>query len=1416
MIAPEGIRDGRYFAQALYTFAGEGVEDLPFKKGKCISMNSPQRTISDLIEVLDCGNDAATTEEAMKTVERLARLRDVLTPSYMKPVEQSSSAGDENAGAHRPHDPNSADSVESLLLNLANNEMQVQQQKIQAQMPRQPTRMKLLYEDHTQPGGVGRSASSLSTHRDTPQKQQQQQQQQPRSVDSRQPRPGNLASAHNTKHHDLSQNQAYSDRFSASIESMREATLRSEEASKGRGSGSMLFGPRGMPSSSSPRPSSRVHDPSLRSDNSTLHASYSASVQDAFGSSGNLSASYTSIYSQADAAGSVGLSAPIERQPSLSGARQLMEGIPSPTEVPQGTRHEAEYLFDDDEDDSYEPSEAGKIHSMISPQSESSANFMTYNSTVSSQSSSVSPSAAGSTRSKRLPAIPSSKNNSLISDASSIGLAGDSSVGDLTQMHRSWYSSTDSLNLQGGGGLHDATDDEGDDQDTYAPKAAKNKLRIRPIASSVQQQQPQSVHESPVQYSAESNDNVYSGNYDTRYDLASDFQRVLNISTNTHEYFGESAVDMQQQQQQQAASPVPPQHESQQQPVHAALQQHQHIPISQSPIMGYSAQGAYTPQLPNGFVPGLAHEGYQSPMQNAVDMNGRPYTVYQYPQFQPQQQYQQQQPFVHGQGPVVIAGGMAAGHNLQSPAVVNGYPVVHEQQQQQHGYYDPVQGAYITQQRSGSPAQYSPHSLRPVSSGASLSSGVVYSSQDTAVPNDTQLHTQADAFGRPRSFTTGTQVLGTPPVSSAQHGQMQPQHPAPKSANDQLVGGGGIAIPNQASQRASSISSSHRPASFAGTSARPDSSLASKPSARPQTPAEAGRPGTAQTPSRGPPTPTGTFSSAPSSTFTRRDGTMSPYPSNIGPSQANTLSNSAAYSSQMNTGAEHTESFVEDIDPQLTKPLPSGVTPINYVKMTRPVFKFGGHISHPEGMNWAKVDRQVAMIKSISLKLTAEVLATMHIGRPFNKPIERVRAAFVWIASNVQYDASAPDSAEEFEHSETPNMVIQRKRSRGPGFAYLFDAMMNALGIESHTVRGYLRQPLDSYQGTVLPEANHVWNAVCIDGEYRLVDTACAAKSHLLNLQSKTDAWFFMASPKELIFTHFPLAPGHQFVDPVVPLPVFWMLPYVRPSYFQCKVKLLNLPHIPRIEVKDDEVRPLVLCLRDSTLGVFAEVELHDANGSGRIVARQPLLAQCMDYKGKRMVKILVGVRGSDVHGFVKVYCGTRVPLLPRRPGEEAAPPSPGKAQKMLGFLHGKDKRTSAGDYTRIKDVDEEGNIKTIATSKTHPLACMLPIFHTGRPNAPSFVQPNAAIPNEFYIKEPTDADFRQGESINFHLLPVGDERLFHLQLRSPSGQQYKFVYQPSDQGYILRHTVKERGAWIIVYHTDTEGWLPIASYNCL
>ncbi|PIA18107.1 hypothetical protein COEREDRAFT_85568 [Coemansia reversa NRRL 1564] len=1378
MIAPEGIRDGRYFAEALYTFAGEGVEDLPFKKG-------------DLIEVLDCADanwwrgkilntmedglfpaclvkftDAPVAEKAMKTAERLAHLSDVLTPSYAKGHESSNSSSNEANGSK------DANSIESLLLNLANNEMQVQQQKVQAHMPRKPTRMKLLYEDHTQEGSSGR-ASAMSTHSEvasSPQKPYKRpplsanlpsipQSKPPQTKQSNSARSLNQAGLWSPAQSSTQQApSAYDSSFASSLEGMREATARTEEATRNRSSASMLFGPRGMPASSSSRSSSRVHNASMRSEQSSMSSHNNLSTQDIYSQPDTSRTSYVSLYSLSDGGSTVAKSSRAAHEAAISEARQLMDGIPSPTEQSTSGRHEADYLFDDDSDPE-EKTNNSKLQSMLSPASENSARFASYPSTVSSHASSI----GDTSKSKRLPTIPSTANNSVISDTSSLGLAGNSSVGDLTQLHRSWYSSSDSINLVGGGELRspepNATECYDDNIDAYAPKTAKTKSRIRPTTGTMRQTESEGKAKSTAPESVQAYADIRQ-NYD---ELASDFQPTANISTNANGHNGYFN------------SNTPPTSST----GHSySTPQQQHVYVAgmvptQTMANGYYEGNSYPGSGSYGFSNTMPQQyaGYQNAYPG-YDTNGQASTTYQ----QPQQMYYNQP--------------------LQSGAAVNMAASAPSHEHVHANYYDPMQNmAAQHQQQPYTRETASAMSNRPISTGAAA----VAAGNNVLLNTGFVPPTTVDGNARPRSYTVGTQSGdGSSGSVLGRAGTIMPQQQ-----------GNGVAIPNMKQDISASNANMERAASFDGSSTVAGS-LTSNTLHSTAAP-ESGHSFRGDGSARGSITPTGfgTLSSTPPASFARRDGGMSPFPSNVGPSRQTTLMPGAEISASKDI------TCIEELDPQLKQPLPPNVTPINYVKMTRPVFKYGGHISHPETGNWAKIDRQMTMLKSVSVKLTVEALATMHVGRPFNRPTERVRAAFTWIASNIQYDTSVAESNEEFEQHEEPNAVLQRRRSRGPGFAYLFDAMMAALAIESHTVRGYLRQPLDTYQGVVLPAANHVWNVVCLDGEFRLVDTACAARSHPLNAESRTDPWFFLASPKETIFTHFPLAATDQFVDPVVPLPVFWMLPYVRPNYFQSRVKLLNLPHLPHIALKDDKVTPLVMCVRDSTMSVYAEVELHDSNGSGRIVARQPLLAQCMDYKGKRMVKVLASVRGAEVHGLIKIYCGVRVPLQPKKLSEESSS-AVGKAQKVLGFLQSKDRRPSAHDYSRIRDVDEDGSIKTVATSRTFPLACVLPVVHRGRSNAATFVQPNAALPNEFYIKEPTESQLHLGESIIFHLLPVGDERLFHMQLRSPSGQQHKFVYQPSDQGYILRHTVKERGAWIIIFHSDSEGWLPIVSYSCV
>ncbi|KAJ2157616.1 hypothetical protein GGF46_004386, partial [Coemansia sp. RSA 552] len=1025
MIAPEGIRDGQYFAEALYTFAGEGVEDLPFKKadanwwrGKIVGTDEDGLFPACLVKF----TDAPAGAQAMKTAERLAHLSDVLTPAYAKghAADASGQANDEG-------------SIESLLLNLANNEMQVQQQKVQAHMPRKPTRMKLLYEDHAQPSS-GRNSSAMGTYKEAaarppvppaaplptvPRKPAQPSQ-------TRLQNQSGLWSSQTSGHSGLSS-------FSSSIESMQSANVRAEDAARARSSGSMLFGPRGMPQGPSSRPSSRIQD-----------AASAGSLQDICGQS------YVSLYSLSDAGGTVARSSRAAHEAAISEARQLMDGIPSPTE--QGAtaaRDAADYLFDDDDDDDdgYEGASGGKdamgkLQAMISPASENSARFASFASTVSSQASSGGGGGGGG-GSKRLPTIPSTTNNSLISDASSGGLGAQSSIGDLTQLHHSWYSSTDSLNLAGGGplkspGFYEPSDDE--DADVYAPRMAKTKSRIRPTAGSVRLGDSSSRQAAPTSHPTI----VETEEAPTHSQPA----QVMQYADG-----GQPSFQASQPQYQPAPAPIPPN-----QPQYPSSQWS--YPQSQSPYP--QSQSPY-PQSQSPYSQS------QSPYSTAQPQYATSQPPYQTGSGGYPMSYQDQYQTVNGQQQQQASFGYAQG----TAGNGNGHAVA------------PQDMGYNGNGRGGSPySTYGQANYYDPTAGSRPASAASMAPAPT------------ESYGRARSYTAGN---GTPTMQQT----MVPMR--------QSTSSGGVADPARpgsvAIPRSIPAAQAPRPASFDGASTLHSHTFGSN-SARSEVVANP------------------TVSSAADRT--------------IGSDAGQTIT--SAQDQALRSGSA--QSTPPEMDAALCRGLPEGVTPINYVKMTRAVFKFGGQVSRPETQDWGRIDRQMTMLKAVSQRLTVEGLATMHVGRPFTQPIERVRATFMWVASNIQYDASAAESTAAFEEAETPHAVLQRRRSRGPGFAYLFGAMMDALGVEARPVRGYLRQPLDNCKGATLPPANHVWNAVCLDGEYRLVDTACAARSHPLNAGSATDAWFFMAAPRDAIYTHFPLAADDQFLDPPVPLPVFWMLPY--------------------------------------------------------------------------------------------------------------------------------------------------------------------------------------------------------------------------------------------------------------------------------
>ncbi|PVZ99221.1 hypothetical protein BB558_004788, partial [Smittium angustum] len=574
-------------------------------------------------------------------------------------------------------------------------------------------------------------------------------------------------------------------------------------------------------------------------------------------------------------------------------------------------------------------------------------------------------------------------------------------------------------------------------------------------------------------------------------------------------------------------------------------------------------------------------------------------------------------------------------------------------------------------------------------------------------------------------------------------------------------------------------------------------------------------------------------------------------------------------------------------DPYLSSPLPHNTSAVQVVKSAKHVVKPGGKITTIEKTNWNKVDDSIRLINSSSTRLSLDTLVRKQIGRQFSKePLNLIRAIYSWVTTHIRFDNSPLEGSKKgnihLHMAELPDVVFEKRISRGPGFAYLFNKMASMLGIDSQVVHGTLKLPAphpDSLlSGPVCPTIpNHAWNVICIDGEYRFVDSACAITSHPLNDLEVRDDGFFLIPPSQLIYTHFPTDPNLQFLDPIVSWPQFWQLPCVRPSYFQNGIKLLNLT-TPHLLVNNNELLPLIISLRNDTLNCYAEVEMYsDASikeQTNTFLYPSPninssLFAQCMNYKGKRMVKVLVGANSSDTRGLVKIYTGTRpyllskprqIELLTKMSSHETSlfgtkPSSFGTGNKsgyssstetkndqQKHLIQHRRSNSALSNYTQTSLTPSKG-IKNLfghkrkasetklkpgeipnsvyvlgaPTSTTYQLSLTLPLHHMGRLGEYDFVLTNHFCEFEFYIKSPTSRILQLGSITDFLVSPSSslDSKHYKLQLKSPSGHPTKFVFQTSDQSYTLKHTLREPGSWVIMCHSDSDGWVPIVMYHC-
>lgn len=174
-----------------------------------------------------------------------------------------------------------------------------------------------------------------------------------------------------------------------------------------------------------------------------------------------------------------------------------------------------------------------------------------------------------------------------------------------------------------------------------------------------------------------------------------------------------------------------------------------------------------------------------------------------------------------------------------------------------------------------------------------------------------------------------------------------------------------------------------------------------------------------------------------------------------------------------------------------------------------------------------------ADIDNVSKKVPKELKSASEIARYISKDLqqeeEKVRAIYIWITHNIQYDMAQISNPITYrEQINIADEALKKRKGVCEHYAQLFHQMCTAIGITSYVIPGYTRQS----KSDKIDPLNHAWNGVVVNNTYLFVDATWDAGyfgkgGYVHDFQDD----FFLVEPIEFIKTHVPFDPIWQFLN---------------------------------------------------------------------------------------------------------------------------------------------------------------------------------------------------------------------------------------------------------------------------------------------
>jgi transglutaminase/protease-like cytokinesis protein 3 len=168
-------------------------------------------------------------------------------------------------------------------------------------------------------------------------------------------------------------------------------------------------------------------------------------------------------------------------------------------------------------------------------------------------------------------------------------------------------------------------------------------------------------------------------------------------------------------------------------------------------------------------------------------------------------------------------------------------------------------------------------------------------------------------------------------------------------------------------------------------------------------------------------------------------------------------------------------------------------------------------------------------IRNISAKIT----------RGLSTQEQKATAIFNWLAGNIDYDSELRfnTSLQKEIYTTEENVIIQairREKALCGGYALLYRELCKYADVQVEVIHGYTKNTSGTKRKS--KQVHHTWNAVKIDGSWRLLDITWAI-SH--GTSNRPNQFWFQTLPKDFIKTHLPENAQWTLLQNVVTLAEF-------------------------------------------------------------------------------------------------------------------------------------------------------------------------------------------------------------------------------------------------------------------------------------